>query len=114
VYVDERIAEAVASVRPAEVPEVPQVPQGPLRRVQVPPYPDDPKKDARYNLHIPAGELWEIKATAAALGLDPSRLLRHLWQTFRSTIEAKQALQRALPQGTPGTPPDTGGADEEA
>lgn len=59
----------------------------------------------RANLHVPAGELWELKAVAAVLGLDPSRLLRHLWETFRTTMEAKQALQRVLEAG--GTPTET-------
>ena len=73
----------------------------------LPGYPEDPTKDSRYNLHLPAGELWELKAVAASMGLDLSHLLRQVWQAFRVSPQGQQALHQAL--GTKGLPT----ADEE-
>ena len=76
-------------------------------KTPLPGYPEEPTKDARYNLHLPAGELWELKAVAASMGLDLSHLLHQVWQAFRMITQGQQALHLAL--GTRGLPT----ADEE-
>jgi hypothetical protein len=93
------------------VPQVPQAePPPPVqgRPKGIPGYPEHPEKDTRFNMHIPAGERWELYAVAKGLGLDPSLLLRQVWQAFMATPRAQEALQRALPfMGTQGYPQGT-------
>jgi hypothetical protein len=106
-FIEQRIQEAIEHQPQQRVPlEVPQTRQRVPIGTEVPEYPDYPQKDTRLNLHVPAGESWEIHAIAAAFGMNPSRLIRQLWQAYRETPQAQQALHHMLnSQGTlEGTP----------
>jgi hypothetical protein len=70
-------------------------------------------KDSRYNLHLPAGELWELRAAAASMGLDVSHLLRQVWQAFRVSAQGQQALHQALPGQLPAAEPETEDLERE-
>ena len=72
-------------------------PSGPPQGPRMPGYPEEPTKDTRYNLHLRAGELWELKAVVASMGLDLSHLLCQVWQAFRGSPQGQQALHKALP-----------------
>jgi hypothetical protein len=96
-YVDQRIQEIIEHQQqqagPLHLPQQRlQVPMG----IPVPQYPDDPQRDTRLNLHLAAGEAWEIRVLGTAFGMTPSHLIRQLWQAFRVSPQAKQALQQAL------------------
>jgi hypothetical protein len=70
----------------------------PMRRYPqgTPGYPADPRKDSRLNLHLRAGELWEVHAVAEAMQTSPSYLMRWLWTHFMASTQAQEALQRYL------------------
>ena len=70
-------------------------------------------KDSRYNLHLPAGELWELRAAAASMGLDVSHLLRQVWQAFRVSAQGQQALHQALPGQLSAAEPETEDLERE-
>jgi hypothetical protein len=58
-------------------------------------YPHDPQRKAQFHWHVPAGELWELRAVAEGLQIDMSLLLRKLWRAFMRTPEAQAGLERS-------------------
>lgn len=76
--------------RPEEMIPVRRYPAG------TPGYPNDPRRDSRLNLHLRAGERWEVHAVAEALHTTPSALIRQLWADFMASPHGHDALQRSL------------------
>jgi hypothetical protein len=100
--VESWLAEQVPPQVPGQVPS--QVPSKVLDKVPGPNaveylqgtsgYPPDPQRKDQFHWHLPAGELWELRAVAEGLQVDKSLLLRKLWRAFMRTPEAQAGLER--------------------
>jgi hypothetical protein len=97
-----RVPEEVSLQVPEWVPGSGGLAPLPRYPLGTPGYPDKPHRDSRLNLHVPAGERWEVRAVAQGLKEEPSLLLHKLWRAFMTTTMAQEALQRYLTEmGTP-------------